>query len=305
MSNYFSKWSFGVGPKTMENKSKKNYRLYIDESGDHRYGKKNTIVSTMKYQGKEIKVSQDNYVELEDNQKRYLSLTACMIDREFYKKTLCNEMEKLKKNHFNSDPDDSLIFHREDMVNKRGPFYRLRNPEKENAFNVDLLAFLRNMDYIIITVVIDKKAHIEKYSTAAYHPYHYCLMAILERYCGLLSFLKAKGDVLAESRGGREDEQLKMAYRELYNGGSKWMPKTHFQTVLTSKEIKLKKKNDNILGLQLADLLAHPLKLHVLINKGIIPEQKDFGAQIVKTVIKKFNRHRYNGKIDGYGRILL
>lgn len=292
-----------MGP--IQNKSKKLYRLYIDESGDHRYGKKNTLFTTIRHTKRTIRIPHDDYVELEDNQKRYLSLTGCIIEKGFYEKTFCIEMEQLKRKHFNYDPDDPLVFHREDMINKRGPFFKLRDQDKKIAFDTDLLAFMKDMDYRIITVVIDKKAHIERYATAAYHPYHYCLTAILERYCGLLSFFDSEGDVLAESRGGKEDEQLKMAYRNIYNGGSKWRPNVHFQKVLTSKEIKLRKKSDNIAGLQLADLLAHPLKLHVLIKNCRIPEQEDFGTLIVETVKGKFNKHLYNGRVDGYGRILL
>lgn len=289
----------------IKSKSKKLYRLYVDESGDHRYGKNNTLFTTMQFRGKTIKYPHDDYIELEDNQKRYLSLTGCIIEKEFYDGTFCIEMETLKKNHFNYDPDDPIIFHREDMVNKRNSFYRLRDPIKEATFNNDFLDFLHNMEYKIITVVIDKKNHIEKYGKTAYHPYHYCLMAILERYCGLLSYLNAKGDVLAESRGGNEDQKLKMAYKELYNSGSKWRSNVHFQSALTSKEIKLKKKNDNIAGLQLADSLAHPLKEYVLIKYGRMSKQEDFGTVIVKTVKRKFNKHLFNGRIEGYGTIFL
>ncbi len=286
----------------MVSRSYKLYRLYIDESGDHTYGKK-TIASTLRLAG--TKIEFPKYSELDEDRKRYLSLTGCVIEMEFYESIFCKEMEELKKRHFPYDVDDPFFFHREDIVNKRKPFYSLKDPEKEAAFNADLLAFMKGMEYQIITVVIDKKAHIERYGDAAYHPYHYCLTAILERYCGLLSLLGVKGDVLAESRGGKEDEQLKRAYVGIYNGGSNWRSKTHFQNVLTSKEIKLKKKSHNIAGLQLADMLAHPLKLHTLAENRRIAAQDDFGAAVVSAVIDKFNKHVYNGRIDGYGRVFL
>lgn len=288
-----------------KSKAKKLYRLYIDESGDHSYGKKNTFTTKIEMLGETFEIPNDEYVELADDRNRYLSLTGCLIEKMFYEKTFCLEMEQLKKSHFTYDHDDPLIFHREDMVNKRKSFYRLSKQDKEAAFNDDLLRFLKNMEYTIITVVVDKKNHIERYGCAAFHPYHYCLTAMLERYCGLLSYCNAKGDVLAESRGGREDELLKKAYRDLYNDGSKWRPGTHFQNVLTSKEIKLKKKDHNIAGLQLADLLAHPLRLHTLVENGRIAMQKDFGVVITETVMHKFNKHGYSGKIAGYGRVLL
>lgn len=265
----------------MQTKGKKLYRLYIDESGDHRYGK------------------------LEDTSKRYLSLTGCVIEREVYERAFCITMEQLKKKHFIYDLDEPIIFHREDIVKKHGSFYRLRDPVKEAVFNTDLLNFMKVMQYRIITVVIDKRTHIQRHGSTAYHPYHYCLTLILKRYCGLLSFLNAKGDVLAESRGGRENEELKDAYRTLYDGGSKWMAMSRFQNALTSREIKLKRKEANIAGLQLADLLAHPLKEDVLVRYCRIPEPKDFGAKIRQAVVTKLNRRFGDGKIDGYGRIFL
>jgi hypothetical protein len=55
-----------------------------------------------------------------------------------------------------------------------------------------------------------------------FHPYHYCLTAILERYCGLLNFVGGIGDVLAESRGESEDTQLKEAYKRVYKAGTRY-----------------------------------------------------------------------------------
>lgn len=94
--------------------------------------------------------------------------------------------------------------------------------EKQRAFNEDFLQFVEAQDYRIITAVIDKKTHIERYGEVARHPYHYCLAVLLERYCGFLNFYNAQGDVLAESRGGTEDQQLKEAYRAVYNAGTQW-----------------------------------------------------------------------------------
>jgi len=163
----------------------KRYRLYVDESGDH------------------------TYYKLEDPARRYLGLIGIFIETEYYRTTFQPEVEGFKQEHFPYNPDEPVILHREDIINRRGPFWRLRDTEKERAFNEDFLQFIEEQDYCIITVVIDKKAHIERYGKAAYHPYHYCLAALLERYCGFLNFYNAQGDVLAESRGGTEDQQLK------------------------------------------------------------------------------------------------
>ena len=47
------------------------------------------------------------------------------------------------------------------------------------------------------------------YRTWRYDPYHYCLAVMLERYVLFLERTKGIGDIMAESRGGKEDNRLK------------------------------------------------------------------------------------------------
>lgn len=260
----------------------KRYRLYIDESGDH------------------------TYYKLEDPAKRYLGLTGIFIEIEYYRTTFQPEMERFKQEHFPHDPDESVILHREKIINRRGPFWRLRDLEREQAFNEDFLRFIKEQDYCIITVVIDKKTHIERYVEAAYHPYHYCLTALLERYCGFLNFYNAQGDVLAESRGGTEDLKLKRAYQKLHIEGTWHRDFKFFQQALTSSQIKIKPKSADIAGLQLSDLLAHPSKQEILVAEQRIGDPRhNFGKQICQCIQAKYNRQVYQGRIEGYGKVFL
>lgn len=260
----------------------KRYRLYIDESGDH------------------------TYYELEEPAKRYLGLTGIFIEGEYYRITFQSEMERLKQKHFPHNPDDPVILHRADIINRRGPFWRLRDSEKERAFNEDFLQFIEEQDYYVITVVIDKKTHIERHGEAAYHPYHYCLTALLERYCGFLNFYNAQGDVLAESRGGTEDMKLKRAYQKLYTEGTWYRGSKFFQQALTSSQMKVKPKSANIAGLQLSDLLAHPSKQEILLAEQRIDNLGDnFGKQICQHIQAKYNQQIYQGRIRGYGKVFL
>jgi hypothetical protein len=130
---------------------------------------------------------------------------------------------------------------------------------------------------------------------------------MLERYCGFLSFHGATGDVMAESRGGKKDALLKQAYSELYNYGSYYRRPPFFQKVLTSKEIKLKPKIANIAGLQLADLLACPLKKELLRKEKCISStcSSDFEINLCRNVARKFNRRFLTGQVSGYGKVLL
>ena len=171
-------------------------RLYIDESGDHGYGR------------------------LDNPGGRFLAISGIVIECEMYRSGLKPELERLKQDVFPHDPDFPIVLHRREIIDQTGPFKVLQNADKRLVFDERFLQFISNQRYLLITVVLDKKEHLEKHGKAAFHPYHYCLTALLERYCGLLRFGNRTGDVLAESRGRKEDEALNKAYRDLLRDGT-------------------------------------------------------------------------------------
>ena len=241
----------------------KNYRMYIDESGDHAYA-----------------LSQEEG-------KRYLGITGVIFECEYYKNVFHPSFESFKQEHFPHNPDDPVILHRKELVNKSGHFWRLSLPEKESLFNEGLLEILTASQYVVISTVIDKNAHKEQCDSFSSHPYHVCLFALLDGYCEYLEACGAKGDVLAESRGGHEDILLKEAYRQAFAN----------QQVLTSKEIKIKPKIANIAGLQIADLLAHPCKNSILSEKGLTQAVSGkYAGAVQRAIIDKYSSVG-NGKI--------
>ena len=111
---------------------------------------------------------------------------------------------------------------------------------------------------------------------------------------------------MAESRGGKEDLQLKEAYQTVFNSGTIFRSSGFFEEALTSKEIKVKPKSANIAGLQVSDLLAHPCKQEVLFEEGRVVEgEQRFGVEICKQLKNKYNRHAYSGRVQGYGKVFL
>ena len=60
---------------------------------------------------------------------------------------------------------------------------------------------------MVVTAVIDRFAHLGQYHQWAKDPYHYCLAVLIERYVMWLG--SRTGDVMAESRGRKEDMRLK------------------------------------------------------------------------------------------------
>ncbi len=261
----------------------KFYRLYIDESGDH------------------------YYTDSDDPELRYLCLLGCFFDLEYYEQVFRPNLENFKIKHFSRDVDDRvIILHRKELLNKQGHFSILATPENEKIFNKELLEIMEKSEFGIIAVVIDKKSHKQRWGNVAAHAYNYSLLALVQRYVGFLNFNNARGDVLAESRGGKEDMQLKASFTHLYEAGTPYVTASVFQQCLSSREIKLKKKEHNIAGLQIADLLAHPCKQDVLLcNKKIDKYYGHFGKKLLEIAQKKYNRRMVFNKVDGYGRVFI
>ena len=220
---------------------------------------------------------------------RFLSLTGVIIELDYVSTTLNPQMESLKSNFFQSHPDDPVIFHRKEMMNTKPPFTKLSNTDVRKAFDEQLLKLMKSWEYSVISVCLDKKTHKEIYKTWRYDPYHYCLAVLMERFVFFLNNKKCNGDALAESRGGKEDVRLKKSYTRLWEQGSEWVEPLRFQNVLTSKQLKVKTKANNISGLQLADLIAHPSRNEIL-NERFPSEFKisPFADKIISILQTKY-----------------
>ena len=232
---------------TRPSKFEDRYRLYLDESGDHVFR------------------------ETEEPGHRYLCLLGCWFLNPDYLK-FHDAIEALKSEYLPHHPDDPVILHREDMVNARKAFKNLRDAAVRAKFDDELLGVIKPAEFKVVAVVIDKRELRRAYGSAAGHPYHLGLGFLLQRFAGYLNHINRVGDIMGEARGGREDRLLKESYSRVFQRGV-WMTRTEvFQSALTSSELKLKPKSANISGLQLADLLGHPVKQWVLKHFGHAPE---------------------------------
>lgn len=255
------------------------YRLYIDESGDHVHNR------------------------LDQPQHRFLCLLGCWFRGRAYQR-FDAELRAFKEQHLPHHPDDPPILHREKIINRRSAFWRLRDAGTAAAFDKALLELIAAADFRVIGVVIDKKRLRDDYPTPA-HPYHLAIGFMLQRYCGYLNHFNRRGDVMAESRGGREDRLLKDFYALVYQRGMWHRQGQFFQEALTTSELKLKPKTANIAGLQLADLLANPVRRSMLDENNLLGGQVgSFAQQILKVIDEKLNRHLYDDRVWGYGKVI-
>jgi hypothetical protein len=233
---------------------------------------------------------------------RYLSLTGVILELAYVQDTVFPAVESLKQRYFNSHPDEPIIFHRKELVNKKPPFDALLDTSIEKSFNSDLLKLLTDLDYVVITVLIDKLEHKTRYQVWRFDPYHYCLTVLVERFVLWLQDRNAVGDVLAESRGGKEDRRLKDSFERVFEQGSDYIKPDIFAAHLTSRQLKVKPKSNNIAGLQIADLLAHPSYRALLARRNNQDLPANFGGEMAK-ILEDSKLHRsLTGQINGWGR---
>ena len=235
------------------------YRVFIDEAGNH-----------------DLKSS-------DDPNHRYLGLTGVIMQLEYERGEFTQTLNTVKTAIFGT-PD--IVLHRREMLDAKPPFHALQDSAVRMRFDTMLLRLLAENTYRVFTVVIDKKEHQKKYNVWRFHPYHYCLTVLLERYVQLLRKMNQVGDVLVESRGKKENMQLERAYRHIYDNGSDFVLTKVFQERLTSGQLKIKPKSENVAGLQFADLIANPSCRSLICENTNIPMTAEFGRQI-QEVLKK------------------
>jgi hypothetical protein len=265
----------------MEGK-KKRFRLYIDESGDH------------------------TFTLADDVNHRYLGLLGIWFESDGPYREFASALGDLKLEIFGGHPDEPpLCFHRNDILRRKSAYGRLREPEINSRFEAGLLRVIQDARFCMTCVVIDKASHRTKTYRELFHPYHYCIATLVERYAGWLSRFGGEGDVMAESRGRSEDQELLEAFEATLQKGTRFHEPQSFQQVLTSTKIKLKKKEHTVPGLELADLLAYPLKREMVAERCGEQPPEDFGSALLDAARPKMNCHSSTGRITGYGKVWL
>lgn len=259
------------------------YRIYIDEVGNH-----------------------DMNPNSVNTNERFLTLFGVIIERNYMLHTLQPEMDLIKRDIFNPDPDEPIIFHRKDITKKRGQFSKLGDAGIRHTFGNRMLQAYKEWQYTTIIVTIDKQQHLRRYGVHHQPPYPYCLKILMERYILFLKSSQAQGDVMIEARGKDVDRELAQAYQNIFLTGSSTIRKEVWQTHLTTYNLKIHPKTKNIAGLQLADLLAHPAHYNHLMDHQLISRQESEYGQEVVNILNQLKYYRsIKGEITGYGKKML
>jgi len=84
---------------------------------------------------------------------------------------------------------------------------------------------------------------------------------------------------------------LKATYERLWAQGTEFVEPDQFQRTLTSKQLKMKTKTNNIAGLQLTDLIAHPSRNEILQEQGLLEKElPPFAKRVIQILQRKYDQ---------------
>ncbi len=217
-----------------------------------------------------------------------LALTGMLISAENYK-VLIDKINSLKQKYF---PGKAVVLHRRDMRKYENGFEIFFDDDVKRKFYNDLNRILVEVDYELISSVVDKKNYIDTYGRLSDDPYQIALTSILERtLLQVESLPQVFVHTYIEGRGKKEDRIVMQRYNTLLHRGT---PKIDPKRLLAhfDDNITLRVKTDYEVGIEIADLCAYPIARYVLNNDQANP---------AFDVIRPKMKHNNNGNVIGFG----
>lgn len=236
------------------------YIVYADESGDH------SLTSI-------------------NPQYPMFVLAFCIFEKATYISQVVPSVQRLK---FEFWGHDCVILHSHEIRKASGEFNILLNAETRATFTRRVNGLVADAPFTVIAAVVDKQRHVSRYSDPA-NPYEIALTFCMER---LQRWLREKGQadklthIAVERRGRAEDEKLELEFLRIKDGQGS------YEGPMPNLALRFMDKKHNSSGLQLADLVAHPIGRHV-----ISPQQTNRAFELVEPKI----RRNAAGRIQGYG----
>jgi hypothetical protein len=161
------------------------------------------------------------------------------------------------------------------------------------AFTFRVNDLMRRLDYTVVACAIRNGEHLAQYGVAALDPYMLSLDVLVERFCFDIGDIRAGGVIVAEKRDPNLARELELAWLNLKIRGTRYIRARDIDNRVVG--LNLRAKDDNVAGLQLADLVVSPIGRHLLSK----PDKEDW--RIVET---KFRRSSH-GRVEGYGLVVL
>jgi hypothetical protein len=209
--------------------------VYLDETGDHS-------------------------LELIDRDFPVFGVVLLICDAEVYVKQLIPAVCQLKFDYFGHE---GVVLHSREIRRAQGDFGFLTDPAKRPPFYERINRIMSDYDFQLVAAFIRKQRHKDKYGVYANHPYELALMFALERLLPLLESVgQTEVTIIAESRGKREDDELRLSFLEVINNGTGYVSYKRFRQV--NFRLDFRQKGSNLVGTQIADLAAYPIARHTI-----------------------------------------
>ena len=237
-----------------------NYVLYLDECGDQNLSSFDPQFPIFTLCGVVVSEEQDNL--------------------------LADRINSLKMDIWNNT---NIILHSRDIRKCQNGFEVLFDLEVKKRFLESVNAILGDDIYIIICCAILKEPYIRQYGKLN-DVYGLSLSYIMER---VVFYLDSVGKdnielrTVIERRGKKEDKSLLNYYNQLLDRGTYWVNGERMRKYF--KRFDMRWKSENIVGLQVADLVAYPITRHVLNPNGV---------NLAYDILKK-NIYQVDGKMYG------
>ena len=182
-----------------------------------------------------------------------------------------------------------VILHSRDIRKCQKEFQVLFDLNLKESFYNQLNQIISSNNYTVIASAIHKDNYIKKYGRLSNDVYELALSFIVERAIFFLDDISSPEkqlEIIIEKRGKSEDKKLEEHFQRLVARGTGFVIAERLSNY--GLQITFKGKNENINGLQLADLLAYPIARYI-----IEPERANPSFEIFKNKIysKRGKRH--------------
>lgn len=177
------------------------------------------------------------------------------VDQEEYITRIVPDAVRLKIDTWGHE---NVILHSRDIRKARGHFAFLQDETKREPFYQRINSLMGDSSYQLIAIVILKQDHVAKYGQEAQNPYDLALTYSLERLVRLLEGIdQGAVTIVAESRGTKEDNDLKGTFYQLLALGTPFVSRERFRAI--DFKLVLVPKSGNSIGTQMADLAGYPI----------------------------------------------
>ena len=208
--------------------------LFLDESGDH------------------------NLTKI-DPQYPVFVLGGVIVERNYAEGPLQAALDEFKREVLGNA---NIILHTADITRNRNGFERMKEAAFRRLFLRRLNSLMRSLSYSVVACVIRKDHYIGRYGATAIDPYLLGFDVLVERFCWEMGQVSSGGVIIAERREATLDRLLEAAWSKQRISGTRYMRASQINSRITGLEIRA--KQDNIAGLQLADLVVSPIGRHIL-----------------------------------------